>query len=519
MDLINKGAHRFSVLKKVVSIVRDVPKLAAIKPLYMRNGHSQAVFRRGTHSLVGDFDVQTQFGPFRSSVFYDDVSRDYLLAFSTPGIRRPVKANDGLPKSPGGTPVFATEDERAQLLFTRVHSSCITSETLGAMDCDCVEQLNGAFKKISIKGGVLFYLMQEGRGAGFVSKARGRMIEEADGTTTYDAYRSMGLRPDYREFDGVRAATTYLELAGSDWVLLTNNPLKTQSFKSLGIGTMQPRHLEYDYNPHNGGYLSSKRVFGHELSIVPEEGITDVAPPRKVVAIQPKRAWRDFILESQYFLPISPTEGCYLIPADRLETDFDSGQRETMAPFLKPKTAYGKSYYQFDTAQLPESVRVGLGAKMADLKFFPYWFEVNVFTDQGKSNRTYILLNYNDTQLAETPVVRVQSESIMNRIPLIRTPEKDKLRASIDYIIDKGHGCVAFYPDDGRGHGLGQFVRNIVNDQPLEETEDVRDYAFLGLIDHLFDSKPMEMISFSDKTESFHDAVSEWGLDLTWVKL
>ena len=50
-------------------------------------------------------------------------------------------------------------------LLARVHSSCVTSECLGGRDCDCAEQLDGALATIARVGrGIVFYLMQEGRG-------------------------------------------------------------------------------------------------------------------------------------------------------------------------------------------------------------------------------------------------------------------------------------------------------------------------------------------------------------------
>ena len=58
-------------------------------------------------------------------------------------------------------------------LLARVHSSCVTSEFYGACDCDCAAQLDGALEAIAVEGrGVLFYLEQEGRGAGLAAKAR-----------------------------------------------------------------------------------------------------------------------------------------------------------------------------------------------------------------------------------------------------------------------------------------------------------------------------------------------------------
>ena len=45
---------------------------------------------------------------------------------------------------------------------------------------------------------MVFYLLQEGRGVGFVAKARDRMMVQAshDRVTTFDAYARMGLGGD-----------------------------------------------------------------------------------------------------------------------------------------------------------------------------------------------------------------------------------------------------------------------------------------------------------------------------------
>jgi 3,4-dihydroxy 2-butanone 4-phosphate synthase/GTP cyclohydrolase II len=52
----------------------------------------------------------------------------------------------------------------------------LSAASLRGCDCDCVQQLEGAFKVIAEKGkGILFYLMQEGRGVGYVAKARDRI--------------------------------------------------------------------------------------------------------------------------------------------------------------------------------------------------------------------------------------------------------------------------------------------------------------------------------------------------------
>src|SRR6185436_1559805 len=91
-------------------------------------------------------------------------------------------------------------------LLARVHSSCVTSEAYGACDCDCAEQLAASLAEIAGAGrGVLFYLMQEGRGAGFAAKARDRMLVQTSRhrLTTFEAYARMGLDHDCRRYEEV----------------------------------------------------------------------------------------------------------------------------------------------------------------------------------------------------------------------------------------------------------------------------------------------------------------------------
>ncbi|HTT56640.1 MAG TPA: GTP cyclohydrolase, partial [Opitutaceae bacterium] len=95
----------------------------------------------GTTLYLADCSLDTRFGVFRAYIFQDVINKSYIIALAHGDI--------------AGAPV----------LYTRVHSSCVTSETLRGCDCDCVQQLEGAFQVIARKGnGILFYLMQEGRG-------------------------------------------------------------------------------------------------------------------------------------------------------------------------------------------------------------------------------------------------------------------------------------------------------------------------------------------------------------------
>ena len=124
----------------------------------------------GTTLYIATCTLETRFGPFRTHIFQDLIDKHYIIALAFGDI------------------------SDAEVLYTRLHSSCVTSETLRGCDCDCVQQLEGAFQVIAEKGsGIIFYLMQEGRGVGYVGKSRDRMMVQAslDQLSTFQAYNSV----------------------------------------------------------------------------------------------------------------------------------------------------------------------------------------------------------------------------------------------------------------------------------------------------------------------------------------
>ena len=189
-----------------------------------------------------------------------------------------------------GQPVLAVAvgdlGGRAAVL-ARAHSSCITSEVYGACDCDCAEQLDAALAAIAAAGrGVLFYLTQEGRGAGFAAKARDRMLVQASRNrlTTFDAYSQLGLRPDQRRYDEVVAACRLLGVTAPLHVL-TNNPDKLALLRAAGIPVAGHRPLAVRASPYSRHYLDAKSRSGHLLATA--EG--DAAqPPEAVQRLVPR---------------------------------------------------------------------------------------------------------------------------------------------------------------------------------------------------------------------------------------
>jgi GTP cyclohydrolase II len=147
-------------------------------------------------------------------------------------------------------------------VLTRLHSECLTGDTLYSLKCDCGAQLEGALAAIAAAGrGVLLYLRQEGRGIGLVNKIRAYALQQA-GADTVEANRLLGLPDDARDY--AIAADLLGRLGVKRVRLLTNNPAKVEALQRLGIEVVERLPLHMPSNPHNEGYLATKsRRMGH----------------------------------------------------------------------------------------------------------------------------------------------------------------------------------------------------------------------------------------------------------------
>jgi GTP cyclohydrolase II len=147
-------------------------------------------------------------------------------------------------------------------VLIRVHSECLTGDTLYSLKCDCGAQLEAGLKAIAEAGrGVLLYLRQEGRGIGLVNKIRAYALQQA-GADTVQANRLLGLPDDARDY---AIAARMLQQMGVRQVrLLTNNPAKVDALRALGIDVVARVALHTPPNPHNRGYLETKsQRMGH----------------------------------------------------------------------------------------------------------------------------------------------------------------------------------------------------------------------------------------------------------------
>jgi GTP cyclohydrolase II len=148
--------------------------------------------------------------------------------------------------------------------LVRLHSECLTGDVLGSLKCDCGPQLHDALEAIAASGwGILLYLRQEGRAIGLVNKLRAYALQD-QGFDTVDANLRLGFGDDER---GFAVAARMLEALGQEEVrLLTNNPRKAAALEAAGIRVTELVPLLTGANPHNQGYLETKRRrSGHRL--------------------------------------------------------------------------------------------------------------------------------------------------------------------------------------------------------------------------------------------------------------
>lgn len=154
--------------------------------------------------------------------------------------------------------------EPGEAILTRVHSSCLTGDIFGSCRCDCGEQLQKAMEKIEAEGkGVIVYMNQEGRGIGLLNKLKAYKLQE-QGLDTVEANLQLGFKMDERDY-GV-GAQILRDLGVRKMKLMSNNPRKRTGLIGYGLEIIENVPLEVEPNPHNAGYLATKKnKMGHTL--------------------------------------------------------------------------------------------------------------------------------------------------------------------------------------------------------------------------------------------------------------
>jgi 3,4-dihydroxy 2-butanone 4-phosphate synthase/GTP cyclohydrolase II len=150
-------------------------------------------------------------------------------------------------------------------ILVRMHSECLTGDVFHSLRCDCGQQLESALAMIEREGrGVLVYLAQEGRGIGLLNKLRAYKLQEENGLDTVEANVALGLPVDLRDY-GI-GAQILKDLGLSSIRILTNNPKKIIGLEGYGLSVSEQLPIQAIANPHNEGYLRTKRErMGHAI--------------------------------------------------------------------------------------------------------------------------------------------------------------------------------------------------------------------------------------------------------------
>jgi 3,4-dihydroxy 2-butanone 4-phosphate synthase / GTP cyclohydrolase II len=476
----------------------------------------------GTTIYLATCSLDTRFGVFRTHIFQDIIDKHYIIALAYGDIAK------------------------ADVLYTRLHSSCVTSETLRGCDCDCVQQLEGAFKVIAEKGsGILFYLMQEGRGVGYIGKSRDRMLVQAslDQLSTFQAYAAMGLKKDHRNYDNISHICHLLGIC-APFVVLTNNPDKVEALKSQGIAIAGTETLEFEPSPFNLAYLTSKAASGHILKRPAETLVRRALPPEPVVPFKPHALphAKRFIYSASYYLPVKPVDNDILLTEEQFKALFSKNSIDRYMAGPQPLVLgyqlirENRFFVRIAPDHLNAYNRENPQDPIVDLLTTPYWFRVHVYYDIV-TTQEFVMLTHGKPRIYDLPVVRLHSESLFNRFPLRTVENRDKFKQCVKHIVTYGVGAIQLIYNDGRGAGFGAHA----TDRMMTETGlalssdeayrklgvgyDSRDYdASITLLKHHIPNEKIQMVMNSPsslvKKPEYAMALKEHRLDVEkWIFL
>lgn len=209
-------------------------KACTIAELIEYRRHSEKLVRRGE-----TIEMPTDYGMFDCHLYYVENAEGHHLALTHGEI------------SPD------------QPTLVRVHSECLTGDVFHSQRCDCGAQLDTALKQISVEGGVLLYLRQEGRGIGLPAKIHAYKLQE-QGLDTIEANEKLGYAEDLRDY-GVGAQILH-DLGIRKIKLMTNNPKKIVGLEGYDLEITEQIPVSIPSNPHNEKYLQTKKDrMGHTL--------------------------------------------------------------------------------------------------------------------------------------------------------------------------------------------------------------------------------------------------------------
>ncbi len=180
---------------------------------------------------VADAFLPTRYGNFRVYAFVDGKSEHLALIRCEHGSHEPMTV--------------------------RVHSKCLTGDTLTSLRCDCRAQLEASLEYLERKKcGIFIYLDQEGRGIGLANKIRAYALQDR-GMDTVEANLELGFKEDMRDFSPAAKILKYFGV--TKIALLTNNPAKISALRKHGITISKRIPLITKPTRYNRSYMKTKK--------------------------------------------------------------------------------------------------------------------------------------------------------------------------------------------------------------------------------------------------------------------
>ena len=159
--------------------------------------------------------------------------------------------------------IMSEDFEKIKEPYIRIHSECLTGDTIGSLKCDCQNQLDLSLKFIAKEGGLVIYHRQEGRNIGLVNKINAYALQD-QGRNTIEANLELGFKEDERDYTIVKYI--FEDLGIKKLKLITNNPKKIEFVQSLGLEIIERIPAIIKSNKYNEDYLLVKKEkMGHML--------------------------------------------------------------------------------------------------------------------------------------------------------------------------------------------------------------------------------------------------------------
>jgi len=314
--------------------------------------------------------------------------------------------------------------------------------------------------------------------------------------------------------------------------------------ESQGLKVLRTEALEFEPSPFNLAYLTSKATAGHILKRPATSLVRSAMPPEPVVPFKPHalpHAQR-FIYSASYFLPVKPVDNEIILGSEPFKELFNQrsvdGYMAGERPLVRDYEVIRDNRFivRIEHERIAEFKREHPEDPIANLLTTPYWFRVHVYFDIVTSQE-FVVLTYGQPHRTDIPVVRVQSESLFNRFPLVSTDNRDKFKKSVQHIVRYGVGAILLLYYDGRGAGFGAYATDrmmterglsLSSDESYRKlgvSYDSRDYeASMLLLRHHIPNEKIQMVMNSPSSlvrkKEYSAALNDHHIDVEkWIFL